>query len=171
MSLCFCAKSMAFGKVVGSTRKERKSSFSLILFIRGSKMGFVTRKSCQVLHALSLAAAKLGHWAVAMWSSVPGVSEQPGIWQKPLLSPDQWRLSQHVRYLPDYILSWTFAFSTSNGERPADVQIGWVLERDMKFGLNSERDLREAASSLNFFCQKSRSFFLMRLFKSNFCWR
>jgi hypothetical protein len=32
----------------------------------------------------------------------------------------------------------------------------------MKFDLNRERDVRGAASALNFFCQKSRSLCLMR---------
>ena len=51
--------------------------------------------------------------------------------QRPVQFNFQLLHNDSVRYLPDSILAWTVAMVTFAGEDPAEVQIGWVVVRDM----------------------------------------
>ena len=75
---------------------------------------------------------------------------QPGTLQSPLLSPDQWRLSQQVRYLPLAILTCTVIFLTSAPFLAQEVIRGEGDEIDMWEGRRWEREGRAEASALNF---------------------
>ena len=79
---------------------------------------------------------------------------QPGTLQAPLLSPDQWRLSQQVRYLPLAILTCTVIFLTSAPFLAQEVIRGEGDEMDMWEGRRWEREGRAEASALNFLPQK-----------------
>ena len=80
---------------------------------------------------------------------------QPGTLQLPLLSPDQWRLSQQVRYLPLAILSCTVIFLTSAPSLAQEVIRGEVDEMDMWEGRRWEREGRAEASALNLLPQNT----------------
>ena len=95
--------------------------------------------------------AKPRHCPVARCVRVPGVfGVQPGTLQAPLLSPDQWRLSQQVRYLPLAILTCTVIFLTSAPFLAQEVIRGEGDEMDMWEGRRWEREGRAEASALNF---------------------
>ena len=74
---------------------------------------------------------------------------QPGTLQAPLLSPDQWRLSQQVRYLPLAILTWTVIFLTSAPLLEQEVMRGEGDVMDMWESRRWEREGRLEASALN----------------------
>ena len=137
--------------------------------IRGNKIWFSSRNIFHKATALVWAAERPTHCGVAMCRRVPGSPVQPGIWQEPDWSPDQYLLNHHVWYLPLNILACTVAFLTSYGEHPEDIHIGWGLARDIQFGLKYVNDGSKFASSRNFSCHHSRIFSLTLLL--NCCFR
>ena len=106
----------------------------------GKMIGFSLRKDFQRAVARIKAWARPGHSPVARCLNVPCSPEHPGTLHEPDESPDQCLRSQQVRYLPLSILACTVAFRTSYGELPAEVHIGWGLDRDMKFARNSDNE-------------------------------
>ena len=61
----------------------------------------------------------------------------------------------YSRVLPDNILAWMEAFSTSYGLLPAENYMGWGLVREQKLGLKQARESSLAISVPNFDSQQS----------------
>ena len=78
---------------------------------------------------------------VPLWeASVPqhsGRVHSPSLFQG-VQCPDK----ASTLYLPDIILAWVVAFSTSQGEEPQDVKIGWHFVSPKYSGLKYLREER-----------------------------
>ena len=123
--------------------------------IYSSHSGLDCRNLTQYPTALVVESARPGHCPVARWRRVPGVSPvQPGTLQAPLVSPDQWRRSQQVRYLPLNIRVCTVSFLTSSPLPKQEVRRLDGALRDMWEERRCEREERDEASVRNLNPQK-----------------
>ena len=85
---------------------------------------------------------------VPLWEAV--VPQQPGRVQfASLFQGTQCPVRASTLYLPDKSLAWVVAFSTSIGDTPQVLNIGWHLVSPRKPFLRYLREVRESAWSLN----------------------
>ena len=95
------------------------ASLVVVYFLMvGRRNGLSLRYWAQREKTLCLAGARSSH-SDRIWVRVPGVgfSLQVGREQKPVESPDQCLVSQHVLKRPDNILAWQKAFSTMSEKK------------------------------------------------------
>ena len=89
------------------------------------------------------------------WES--GVLQQSGSVHIPSLFPGvQCPVSASILYLPERILAWVVAFSTSQGDEPHSLKIGWHLVKPINLVFMYCRDMRESACDLSMASQYCR---------------
>ena len=78
------------------------------------------------------------------------VLQHSGRVQRPSLFPGtQWPVRASTLNLPERSLAWVVPFSTSQGEEPQDLKMGWHLDRPMYLVLRYWREVRESALVLS----------------------
>ena len=82
-------------------------------------------------HSSVLVGSKAAHFERMCFRSSTEDEQDGEMRQRPVQFSFQLLHNDSVRYLPDSILAWTVAMVTFAGEDPAEVQIGWVVVRDM----------------------------------------
>ena len=95
-------------------------------------------------------------------STVPGwesvVLQQSGSVHIPSLFPGvQCPVSFSILYLPERILAWVVAFSTSQGDEPHSLKIGWHLVKPINLVFIYCREMRESAYDLSMSSQYCRT--------------
>ena len=147
------------GSIVLQSSQNCTALISRHSFTIGPRWGLVFNYPRLNMWRICLALDREGHKS-RKCSSDPlcqsGVLQHSGRVQRPSLFPGtQWPVRASTLNLPERSLAWVVPFSTSQGEEPQDLKMGWHLDRPRYLVLRYWRELRVSALVLSWSSQYS----------------